>query len=228
MASAFAGVDRLLIISTDDIANRTRQQRQAVQAAQQAGVSHLLYTGVPSPYPDGSNPLADSHFWTEIAIAAGNTDWSFLRNNLYTDYLIPPARQAIASGQWFHASGSGRRALVTREDCAAAAAHALLKAEGKRIFDISGPEAVTVAEVAALVSQLSGKPITATSISGPDLQAGLAKAGIPEIMASVLARFDTDVAKGYLGIVSTAVEELTGRPPQSVADYLSANRQALA
>jgi NAD(P)H dehydrogenase (quinone) len=126
-----------------------------------------------------------------------------------------------------HASGDGRRAYVTREDCAAAAAGALLKAEGKRIFDIAGPAALSGDDLAALYTRLAAKPVTAQAVTGEALAAGLAASGLPAEMADALTRFDTDTAKGYLGIVSTHVEELTGHAPQSVADFLMANRQAL-
>ena len=230
LPAAFAGVERLLIISTNDLERRRRQQVGAVDAAVAAGVRHLLYTSITSPYPDRSAAalVPDSHYWTEIRIAASGRDFTLLRNNLYADFQIPAAQHAVATGTLYHAAGAGRRAFVTREDCAAAAAGALLRAEGQRIYDISGPEALSADDLAALFSTLSGKPVKAQAVSGADLVAGLKAGGVPTEMAAVLATFETDAAKGLLGIVSNAVEELTGRPPQSVADYLSANKAALA
>lgn len=230
LPAAFAGVERLLIISTNDLERRRRQQVGAVDAAVAAGVRHLLYTSITSPYPDRSAAalVPDSHYWTEIRIAASGRDFTLLRNNLYADFQIPAAQHAVATGTLYHAAGAGGRAFVTREDCAAAAAGALLRAEGQRIYDISGPEALSADDLAALFSTLSGKPVKAQAVSGADLVAGLKAGGVPAEMAAVLATFETDAAKGLLGIVSNAVEELTGRPPQSVADYLSANKAALA
>jgi NAD(P)H dehydrogenase (quinone) len=227
LPAAFAGIERLLLVSTDALETRTAQQTAAVDAAVAAGVSHLLYTSVTSPYPDAAAMVPNSHFWTEIRIAASGRDFSILRNNQYTDYLIPGAQHAIATGTLVHAGGGGRRAYVTREDCAAAAAGALLGATGKRIFDISGPEAVSGDDLAALCSRLSGKPVAAQAVPGGSLVAGLEAAGVPAEMAAVLARFDTDAAKGYLGIVTSHVEELTGHASQSVAEFLAANRSAL-
>jgi NAD(P)H dehydrogenase (quinone) len=228
MRTAFAGIDRLLLVSTDALAERTAQQGAAVDAAVAAGVGHLLYTSLTSPYPDPTALVPDSHFWTEVRIAASGRNFSILRNNQYTDYLIPDARHAIASGTLIHASGDGRRAYVTREDCAAAAAGALLGAEGKRIFDIAGPAALSGDDLAALYADLSGKPVAARAVAAAALAARLTAAGLPHEMAEVMVRFDTDTAKGYLGVVASHVEELTGRAPQSVADFLAANRQALA
>ena len=225
--SGFAGIDRLLIVSTDSLAARTEQQAAAVDAAEAAGVKHIVYTSLTSPYPDPAALIPNSHFWTEVRIASGAADWSILRNNQYTDYLIPGAQHAIATGTLFHAGATGGRAYVTREDCAAAAAGALLKAEGKRIYNIGGPAALSGDDLATLYNQLSGKPITAQNVPAEGLKAGLRQAGVPPEMADALTIFDTDTAKGYLGIVTADVAELSGRPAQSVADFLAANRAAL-
>jgi NAD(P)H dehydrogenase (quinone) len=221
LAPAFAGVDRLLIISTDTLEGRAQLHISAIDAAEQAGVGHIVYTSLTSPYPDPTNLIADSHFWTEARLANGKATWSILRNNMYADYLVPGAQQAVATGTLFHAAGAGRRAFVTREDCAAAAVGALLGAEGRKIFDVCGPVALSGDDLAAVFSAISGKAIRAQSIDGAALAAGLAQGGVPAEMAGVLVRFDTDAAKGYLGIVSDAVEQLTGRPPQPISIVLT-------
>jgi NAD(P)H dehydrogenase (quinone) len=188
-----------------------------------------MYTGITSPYPD-SNPNAiipNSHYWTEVRIAASGVDFSFLRNNLYTDYQIPSARQAIASGILYHSAGTGRRAYVTREDCAAAAAAALLSAEGKHVYDIGGPEALSGDDLAAIFSEISGKPVKAVSIPPDALVDGMVKAGMPAEFGGIMARFDVDASKGHLAIVSGDVERLTGKKPRSVVDFLKAHKAAL-
>ena len=229
LAAAFAGVERLLIISTDTLAGRTDLQTGAVDAAVKAGVRHIAYTGIASPYPDTSHDaqVPNSHFWTEVGIAASGVDFSFLRNNQYTDYLLPGAHHAVASGTLYHAAGAGRRAYVTREDCAAAAAAALLTAEGKHVYDIGGLEAISADELAVILSEISGKPVKAVSVPAEGFAAGLEQAGLPHEMAGVLTRFDTDAGKGYLAIVSGAFDALTGRKPRSVVDFLKAHKSAI-
>ena len=134
----------------------------------------------------------------------------------------------LPRGELFHSAGSGRRAFVTREDCAAAAVGALLEAEGRRVFDISGPEALSDDDLAALYAGFAKRPVKAISVPADGLIAGLTGGGVPAGMAAVLARFDTDTAKGYLGIVTGHFAELTGREPESVGNFLSRNQQALA
>jgi NAD(P)H dehydrogenase (quinone) len=228
LPKAFDGIERLLIISTDDFNDRAGQQRRVIDAAEAAGVKHIGYTSITSPYPDPPSLASNTHFWTEARLISGGTNWSILRNNLYADYLLPTAQHAIATGHLFHAARSGRRAYVTRDDCAAAAAGALLTTDGRRIFDISGPEALSSDDLAALFAKLSGRPVVAQNLPAEALIASMKKGGVPDVLAGVLTRFDTDAAKGYLGIVTNAVEELTGRPAESVATFLARDQTALA
>ena len=231
--AAFKGVDRLLLISTDTVGipgGRKAQHIRAIDAAERAGVSHIVYTSLTAPYPsaDPASVIPDDHFWTEARLAAGKADWSSLRNNLYAEGILQSAGAAIASGKLYHAQGKAGRASVAHDDAAAAAAGALLLAEGKRIYDVGGPEALTQAEVAALLSELSGKPVEAVALSGEDFRAGLRAAGVPEAFVGIAAQFDLDTAQGYHAIVTDAVEVLTGRKPRSVRDVLLANSAKLA
>jgi NAD(P)H dehydrogenase (quinone) len=105
---------------------------------------------------------------------------------------------------------------------------ALLNAEGRQVYDIGGPEAVSSDDLATLLTRISGKPVKAMNVPMEGFAAGLVQAGVPQEMAAVLARFDVDAAKGRLAVVSGDFETLTGRKPRSVADFLAAHKQALA
>ncbi len=229
LAAAFAGVERLLIISTDTLADRAAQHIAGFDAALKAGVRHVAYTSIVSPYPDthADAMVPNSHYWTEARIAASGIDFSILRNNLYTDFLLAGAHHAVASGTLYHAAGTGRRAYVTREDCAAAAAAALLDGEGKRIYDICGPVAISGDDLAAILAEISGKPVKAVNVPPEGFAAGLKQANLPPPVIGMLTRFETDAAKNYFAIVSGAFDELTGRKPRSVADFLAAHKSAI-
>jgi NAD(P)H dehydrogenase (quinone) len=230
LENALRGIERFLIISTDTVGvegGRSSQHIRAIEAAERAGVKHLVYTSLTSPYPNPASLIPNDHFWTEARLAAGPLTWTVLRNNVYADSLVQSGAHAVASGTLYHSAGNRGRAYVTREDCAAAAAGALLKAEGNRIYDINGPTAPTMDEIAATLAKMSGKPVKAQNVPAEGLKAGLAAAGVPQIYVGILALFDTDAAKGYYGIVTDAVAELAGRPAQSVAQLLEANRAAL-
>lgn len=229
--SAFAGVERLLLISTDAIQApgvRLAQHRAAVAAAERAGVAHVIYTSAPSPCPAPDNPLIDSHFWTEQALAATNLAWTILRNNIYAEILLRSLSRAVETGQLVTATGNGGRNYVTREDCARTAAAALLRADdGRRILDVNGPAPVTQAEIAAIASELTGRPVTHVSVSADELRTALVAAGLAQPMAVGLASFDVDAAEGRHAINAPTVKALTGREPTSVRAFLTANRDAL-
>jgi NAD(P)H dehydrogenase (quinone) len=228
LAEALVGVDRMLMISTDAIGTRIEQQAFAATAAKAAGVKHIVYTSAPSPRPNAGSGAAIDHYWTEQAIAATGLDFTFMRNHIYTEITLMGAAAALGSGQLFDATDGRGRAYVTRADAARAAAGALLTSGGKSIHDVTGPAAITQEELAALLAELSGKPVTRVGLTGEQLRQGLAASGVPEGMAHVLVAFDRDAAEGYHAVVSDTVERFSGRQPQSVRDFLVDNRAALS
>lgn len=232
LATAFAGVDRLLLVSTDAIdqpGRRLAQHRAAITAAAQAGVRHIVYTSLTNAVPGSIMSLAPDHAQTEQALAASSLGWTVLRNNLYADNLLPALGFAVATGKLRTASGSGAIAYVTREDCARTAAAALASTEtANRTLDIAGPAALTSADVAALVTKVTGRTVTHVPVPADVLRAGLTQAGLPAALIDALVTFDLAAARGELDPVSPAITQLTGRPPTSVADFLNAHRAQLA
>lgn len=230
LEAAFAGVERLLLVSTDALDRRAEQQRAAIDAAKAAGLKHVIYTSVPNPveaHPTGL--LGESHRQTEEALRASGLDWTLLRNSLYADMQVPAAAQAAASGRLFSNAGEGRIAHVTREDCAAVAA-AVLTSDGHAgaILDVTGPELLTDGERAALFAELSGRPVQLVQLDDAAYAEGLVAAGVPEPMARVLAGFGIAQRDGLLDVRTSVVEDLTGRPATSLRQLLEASREALA
>ena len=227
LADAFAGGDRLLLISTDVVGQgdrRLNQHRNAVAAAQSAGVKHVVYTSLVRPEPGTPITLAPDHHGTEQALAASTLDWTVLRNNVYAESLLGSLPRSIATGQLMAAAADGRAAYVTREDCARVAAAALAASTtGRSTIDVTGPAAISQAEIAAIASELSGKPVTYIPVPADGLAAGLAQAGLPGFVVDLIVSFDVAIAQGYLEGVSTAVSDLTGTPPQSLRDFLAAS-----
>ncbi|MAS32644.1 MAG: NAD(P)-dependent oxidoreductase [Anaerolineaceae bacterium] len=224
LASAFAGADRLLLISTDALGERQRQHEAAVDAAVAAGVKHILYTSLISA-DDTPVTLGPEHVATENAIAASGVSYTFLRNNVYAETLIRALTQAQSmDGQLFSAMGDGKVAYVTREDCAQAASAALADSfDGKRILDITGPEALSQHDIAELGTSIGSQPITYIPLPTDTLAENLVQAGLPKSVADLITSFDAAAAQGKQDKVSSAVEDLTGRKPIHVADFLAAN-----
>ena len=232
LAAAFAGGERLLLISTNALdrpGHRLVQHRAAITAAEQAGIRHLVYTSM--PVPEASIALiAPDHLGTEQALAASALPgWTVLRNHWYFENLLHALPRALQSGQWFSAAGDGGIAHIARDDLALAAATALANAAaGKRTFTLGGTRAWTTAEIAALASKLTGKPITVVPVPAQALVDGMVGAGLPQTVAEVFASFDTNIAAGHLAGVTDDFRTLTGRTPQPFETWLADNIGAMA
>lgn len=230
LAPAFAGIERVLIISTDALGApglRLAQHKAAVAAAAQAGVEHVVYTSLPEA---DTSPIlfAPDHWGTEQALAASTlAGWTVLRNHWYAENLLA-AVPALAGGSWYHATGDGRISYIARDDLARAAAAALASDfAGKRTLTLSGGEAFTVAELATLVGAVLGTSISAVAVPPDALVQGMVGAGLPQPVAQLLASFDAHQAAGKFGRVSADYSALTGVTPQRLQDWLTQNAAAL-
>jgi NAD(P)H dehydrogenase (quinone) len=230
LEAAFKGVERLLLISTDTLDRpgaRLAQHRTAVAAAKSAGVTHIVYTSIPKA-DEIPVTFAPDHAGTEQALIASGLGWTILRNALYFDNFAFSLPSVLATGKWFTSAADGRIVNVSREDCARAAAYALaVPPKGNAIHDITGPAALTTSEIAATVSEVLGKPIDLVQVSDADLTQGMMAAGLPEFLARAFVSFDTTTRLGLFATVSDSVEQLTGRKPESLRQFLIANKDAL-
>jgi NAD(P)H dehydrogenase (quinone) len=224
---AFAGADRLLLVSTDALGSRLPQHWTAFDAAVRAGVKHIVYTSLTNA-EKWEAPFALEYAATEEALRGSGLGWTVLRNNLYSDDLLPKLSNAIASGQLAAATGDGGAAYVTREDCAGAAAAALASSDfDGRTIDVTGPAVVTHAGLAKIASDISRGRVTYVRTSPEELRKGFVAAGMSRNETDVLVTIDVAIAKGCLATATNAVEELTGHPPASVAEFLAEHSDVL-
>lgn len=226
LAQAFAGVERVLLISTDSIAvkgQRLTQHTAAITAAKAAGVKHIVYTSLPNPVPSSKLSLALDHYGTEQALIASGLDYTILRNNWYAENLLGALPLALETGQWFVAAPEGKIGYIAREDAARAAAAALASPKAaKAIHTLTGPEALSYRDVARLATEITGKPIAVTTVSDDQFAQGLIGAGLPDFVATMLTSAEAAIRAGELDVVTDAVESLTGQAPASLRSVLMA------
>jgi NAD(P)H dehydrogenase (quinone) len=230
LGPAFAGVERLLLISASFFRSRVAEHTAAIDAAAGAGVRSVAYTGIGNPSHSNPGTAARDHRETEEALVASGLAWTFLRNGIYAESLLNGVGAVLATGRLVTNAGDGRTAYVSRSDCAAVAASVLTSDghEGKA-YDITSADALNPTEVAALLSELSGVAVEPTQLTDDEWVATMVEhAGMPEQLARDIATFGIAARRGYLGAVSTTVRELLGREPVGVQEVLQANRAELA
>ena len=224
LADAFVGVDRAVIISTDDIDGRARGQIAAIEAARAAGVRHILYTSMLAPVPANPAIIAPSHWATEEHLRNSGTDYTILRAGFYADFQVFEAAAALASGTLVHNRGDGRCAYLARDDIARAAAAVLVGGghEGETL-DLTGTEAFDAPALARLYSEIGGHEVTPQAESD-DAMLGLLGAGSEghnQYGARLTVSIGQAIRGGFCDLVTDTVAQLTGRAPDPLGAVLA-------
>jgi len=211
--AAFAGVDRVLLISSNALGRRVQQHRNVVDAAKRAGVKLLAYTSVlhADTSPLG---LAEEHRRTEADILASGVAFAFLRNGWYTENYAAAAKPSVEHGAVLGSAGDGRISSASRADYAAAAA-AILTArdvESGRVYELAGDDAYTLPQYAAELARQSGKPVVYRNLPEAAYRDALVGLGLPGDLAALIADSDVGASKSALFDEGHALRALIGRP----------------
>ncbi|MCO5997693.1 SDR family oxidoreductase [Actinoallomurus rhizosphaericola] len=221
LAAAFAGADKLLLISTTTVDERLGNHRRAIDAALAAGVSLVAYTSM-THADTATTILAATHRATEEYLREREVPSVLLRNSWYLENYTAQLPMVLRYGAVIGAAGEGRVSAASRADFAEAAA-AVLTTEGHTgaVYELGGDQAFTLAELAATVSAATGKPIAYTDLPADKLAEALTGAGLPAELAHVLADADLGLGRGELFTDSGDLSRLIGRPTTSLADAVA-------
>jgi NAD(P)H dehydrogenase (quinone) len=210
--AALSGIDKLLLISSSEVGKRAAQHQAVVAAAKRAGVRLLAYTSILNA---GSTKmaLAAEHKATEEVIRASGIPFVFLRHGWYAENYTERLASVLEHGVLLGSAGNGRVAPATRADFAAADAAVLTTAghEGK-LYELAGDKGLTLAELAAEVSRLSGTHVTYQDLPAEQYVGVLTGVGVPAAFAEVLADCDLGLARGELNDATGDLRRLIGRP----------------
>src|SRR5258706_7804023 len=221
LAAAYAGLDRLLIISTADAERRTAQNVAAIDAAVRASVKHIVFLSAAGTRQAEEPALGASYWKGEQHLIRTAPAWTILRMNFYAEALVQQAQASLEQGV-LTGLAENRVALVARGDGAAAAAGILIgDGHAGAIYNATGPERLAGAERAALIAEITGRPLAFLVITEEQLRAGLKKAGLPVEVVNIVVSIQASFAAGAFDIVTGDVERLGGRPPKPLRDVLS-------
>lgn len=240
LRAAFAGGTRLFMVSGMEAGpDRQRQHRNVVEAAQAAGIQHIVYTSfIGTERPEVMSHEVADHKFTEKLIMDSGMTWNMLRNNQYADAMAEnQAAIAITSGQSIGNTGDGKVAFVARDDVAAVGAEILKGAgEPNTGYDVTGPEMFTYREVGEMIIELSGADIRIVDLTDEEMYAMWDALGVPREStgdfsnspvpwcSDGMVSFGQMVRMGSMAKVTDVVERFTGRPPRRLRDLMIERR----
>jgi NAD(P)H dehydrogenase (quinone) len=210
--AALLGADKVLLISSNEIGQRTQQHRAVIDAAKHAGIKLLAYTSILHANTSRLG-LADEHRETEAAILDSGLPFVFLRNGWYTENYAMGISTALALGAVYGCAGDGRISSAARADYAAAAAVVLTSDDqAGKTYELAGDSSYNLSEFAAEISRQSGKSISYVNLPEAEYKKALLSAGLPEVFAELLANSDTGVSNGALFDDGMQLSQLIGKP----------------
>jgi NAD(P)H dehydrogenase (quinone) len=212
LVASLQGIDKLLLISSNEMGQRLSQHKAVIEATKQTGVKQVVYTSIlhADISPLG---LAGEHLATEVVIKESGLTYTILRNGWYTENYTGSAKGAIGAGAFIGNAGNGKIASAARVDYAEAAA-VVLAGEGheNNTYELAGDEAYTLKELAAEISLQTGKTIPYNNLTETEYADILKSFGLPEAIAHMLADSDTGAANGGLFDDSKVLSKLIGHP----------------
>ncbi len=223
LAEAFAGAERLLLISASvPVGERVANHRRVIDAAASAGVSLVAYTST-THADTATTVIGATHGETEAYLRDRGIPSVLLRNGWYLENYTSQLPQILQNGAVVGAAGKGRISAASRADYAEAAA-VVLSAEGHTgaVYELGGDESFTLTELAAAISAAAGKQVTYADLPVADFAQVLAAAGLPAELAEVLADADRGMNRGEMYTDSGDLRRLIGRPPVTLAEALAA------
>lgn len=231
LAQAFAGVDRLLIISTDSLdtpGKRLAQHKAAIDAAKAAGVKHIFYTSMPNP-DKSLVTFAPDHLGTEAAIKASGLGYTILRDAWYMDNFMMSLPHNLQGGKWYTATAGGKAPYISREDCALAIAAALASSNtDSRTYTLTGSTSYSITDIASTVSAITGRPLEVVDVTDEQLAGGMTGAGLPPFVVDMLVSADANIRAGNFDQLSADFTTLTGKEPQTLRSFFEQRKAALA
>jgi uncharacterized protein YbjT (DUF2867 family) len=221
LRGALAGVERAFVVNVGvDIAARDAAFAQAARAA---GVRHLVKLSSFGAQRDDTG-LGAWHAAGEAALRASGVEWTLLRPGAFMTNCLAWLPTIKAQSTVFSGAGDGKLAAIDTDDVAAVAVAALTQSgHTNKAYDLTGAEALTHAQMAALIGKAIGRELTVRPISDESVRANLVRTGMPPAMVDALAAFQPTIRAGGMATITPDYERVLGRAPTSFAAWVDKN-----
>jgi NAD(P)H dehydrogenase (quinone) len=222
LVDALQGIEKLVLISGNELGKRAEQHANVIDAAKKAGVKWVVYTSLLRA-DKSTLSLAPEHFATEKALQTSGLAYTILRNGWYTENYTGSVGGAVAAGAFIGSAGEGKISSAARADFADAAVAVVTGEEHQnKVYELAGDESYTLAELAAEISKQTGKTIPYNNLPETDYANILKNFGLPEVFAEAIAGWDIGASKGDLFDESHQLSKLIGRPTTPLAETVKA------
>lgn len=225
LKKAFSEVDKLVFVSASELGERVQQHKNVIEAAKAAGVKHVIYTSFQRETETEESPIwmvAESHLKTEQWLKESDMNYTFLRNNLYMDFVpMFLGDNVIDQGAVYLPAGEGEMACALRDDMAEATANvALGEGHENTVYRFANSQSWSFKEVADILSEISGKEISYISPDVEEYMSTMKDADVPEEAIGMSVGFAQAIAQDELSTTSSDFESLLGRKPVGLSEFL--------
>jgi NAD(P)H dehydrogenase (quinone) len=223
LVSAFSGVDKLLLVSSSDMNDRSSQHVNAVRAAKEAGVKHIIYTSFQRKNETNSpiQAISQGHLDAEKEILTSGMTYTILQNGLYADILPWFMGEKLFETGIFLPAGEGKAAFTVRTDLAEAAANILAEdGHENKTYQTATNETNSFYDIASILTEWSGKKVEYTTAPLEVFNETLTKAGAPAQVIWMFGGFSQAIKEGEFDFTDNDLETLLKHKPTSVKDYL--------
>lgn len=216
LAASLEGVDKLLLISANEVGRRTPQHQAVIEAVKTAQVPYIAYTSLLRA-DSNPMPLAKEHVETEKLILESGLSYTFLRNNWYNENYLANVNPAIEHGALYGAAQNGQISSASRQDYAEAAAEVLTThGHDNKTYELAGSDSFTLTDMAAYISEASKKEVKYQDLSPEQYTDALLQAGLPKALVEVIVDADKETVNGAMYSDSKDLETLLKRKTTSI------------